>query len=288
MENQLQQLIDWLIHFEGRAAVIFNDLAEALKEDEILSAFLRQLAEDERAHCDCMRNAAAEMENLELEPPPITLDDETREKMEAPFAKIDKMLSTKNLSKETVIECMIETEFSEYNDFFLFAMESLQKDSKEIQHAAAMIDKHRLSIEEFLGFLPEGERYIEKIKALSPIWKAKMLIVENDRITAKLLSSVLKCLGQIEFVANGEEGLRKMAGNYYDAIITDYEMPVMDGIGFYKKAAIKDPDIKSRFVFFSGRLTAKEIDFIQSEGVKYLVKPSSVKLIKETVAGVLG
>ena len=58
----------------------------------------------------------------------------------------------------------------------------------------------------------------------------KILIVEDDRELRQLFSHVLLKNGYtVNGVSNGQEGLDAMDSSYYDLIISDVMMPVMDG-----------------------------------------------------------
>lgn len=58
----------------------------------------------------------------------------------------------------------------------------------------------------------------------------KILIVEDDRELRQLFSHVLIKNGYaVKGTANGQEALKAMESDYYDLIISDIMMPVMDG-----------------------------------------------------------
>ena len=58
----------------------------------------------------------------------------------------------------------------------------------------------------------------------------KILIVEDDRELRQLFTHVLLKNGYtVKGVSNGQEGLDTLEGSYFDLIICDVMMPVMDG-----------------------------------------------------------
>ena len=58
----------------------------------------------------------------------------------------------------------------------------------------------------------------------------KILIVEDDATLRQLFSRVLTKNGySVKGTGNGEEALSLLDGEYFDLIITDVMMPVMDG-----------------------------------------------------------
>lgn len=63
----------------------------------------------------------------------------------------------------------------------------------------------------------------------------KILIAEDDRELRQLFSHVLIKNGYtVKGVSNGQEALDAMDGNYFDLIISDIMMPVMDGYAFVR------------------------------------------------------
>jgi two-component system capsular synthesis sensor histidine kinase RcsC len=57
-----------------------------------------------------------------------------------------------------------------------------------------------------------------------------VLIADDDATVRELLATILgttECT--VDLVSNGLEAIRAFAGRHYDLVITDFEMPVMDG-----------------------------------------------------------
>jgi CheY-like chemotaxis protein len=71
----------------------------------------------------------------------------------------------------------------------------------------------------------------------------KILIVEDERLFAQLLSDALRALPNVtvEVAENGALALEMFERNEYDLIFTDIHMPEMNGVEFLKKIrAIND------------------------------------------------
>ncbi len=79
--------------------------------------------------------------------------------------------------------------------------------------------------------------YSEPTKSIIPIMDEKtvlpykILIVEDSLLNRNLIISMLKRLGylQVETAENGQEALEKVAGQVYDLILMDCQMPILDG-----------------------------------------------------------
>ena len=63
----------------------------------------------------------------------------------------------------------------------------------------------------------------------------KILIAEDDRELQQLFSKVLMQNGYtVKGVSNGREALEAMDGEFFDLVISDIMMPVMDGYSFVR------------------------------------------------------
>ena len=64
----------------------------------------------------------------------------------------------------------------------------------------------------------------------------KILIAEDDRELRQLFSHVLMKNGYtVKGVSNGKEALEAIDNDYYDLIMSDIMMPVMDGYEFVRQ-----------------------------------------------------
>lgn len=74
----------------------------------------------------------------------------------------------------------------------------------------------------------------------------KILIAEDDRELRQLFSHVLLKNGYtVKSVTNGKEALEALDNDYYDLMISDIMMPVMDGyelVRVLREAGDKTPD----------------------------------------------
>ena len=64
---------------------------------------------------------------------------------------------------------------------------------------------------------------------------AAILLAEDDPVTRMLMTRFLKKAGyEVDAVADGTEALEHMTKHYYPFLVTDWEMPEMDGIELCK------------------------------------------------------
>ncbi len=64
----------------------------------------------------------------------------------------------------------------------------------------------------------------------------KLLIVEDDNETITLLENILSTLGfDVETAFDGLQGINKITNNSYDLILTDLDMPILNGYDMIEK-----------------------------------------------------
>ncbi|HIX87218.1 MAG TPA: response regulator transcription factor [Candidatus Parabacteroides intestinigallinarum] len=103
----------------------------------------------------------------------------------------------------------------------------------------------------------------------------RVLLVEDDKNLSFILKSSLEqMIGgyEIEVATNGKEGLEKLASGRFDVIVSDVEMPVMDGVTMVRQVRERYPDVA--IVFITGLTTARDvINGYQSGADFYIKKP---------------
>ena len=279
----MKDIIAWLINIETMAGELYKKASVYFQDDEELRKFLSQLAKDEAWHLNVMESAAEQLQQLDLKENFVALDDETKAKFESPFRKCINHLTSGQLTKASVIDCIIETEFSEWNDIFVCVAKTLKKEIQDFKHTAIKIQGHKRYVEHFLETTPYGSERLQALKNLKPIWTEKILIVDDEPLIVDLLKSMLAKDGEIETAENGKEGLEKLNNKYFKVVISDLDMPLMNGREFYEKAIIQYPNIKGRFLFFTGNLSQETLAFFNDHKIAYMTKPASIKEIRKNI-----
>lgn len=280
----MREIIEYLLKLEKMAGDLYRDAAVFFKADEKFADFLSLLSEDEVFHYDAMVKAGEYSGQMTEEFSAfIGLDSATKEKIEGPFAEIEEKLSGGNLTKETMTGCIVKAEFSEWNHIFLYVVNTFSEKSIEFQRLAAKIQEHKKRIEVFLESSADGRRHLGRIRQGPQLWRERVLIVEDDPVIAELLTVILSEEALVETAENGEEGLRKTNKGYYDVVLSDLNMPIMNGIEFYKQAAARDASIGRRFLFFTAYPQPENLAFFQEHNLRYLTKPANIDEIQTTV-----
>lgn len=112
----------------------------------------------------------------------------------------------------------------------------------------------------------------------------KLLLAEDDDLVRPSLVRRLSKLCEVTAVENGAEALKKAQAEHFDLIVSDVDMPVMNGIEFYKALKKSRPNVNRAFIFLTGRPEA-----VAGLGALVLNKPETAALIeavKEAIRGV--
>lgn len=128
-------------------------------------------------------------------------------------------------------------------------------------------------------------------KSKNKLANKKLLVVDDSVIVRTLTKNILSLEGfNVETVFNPIEAFKKLNQSHYDAIITDLDMPEMNGFEFIEK--LKRDKLKSKIPVFvmSSNNSKEDQEKAKTLGVEsYFIKnnfrqPTFVKKIKETLS----
>ncbi|HRD94966.1 MAG TPA: response regulator, partial [Rubrivivax sp.] len=108
--------------------------------------------------------------------------------------------------------------------------------------------------------------------------RTRVLVVDDDPVVCKSFDRVLSGKGYAVVTAgNGEEALRKIAAEAYDAVFTDIKMPGMDGIAVAEQIRAQRPWLP--VVIVSGYATDQNEARAKAAGVRAVLhKPLSPEM----------
>lgn len=117
-----------------------------------------------------------------------------------------------------------------------------------------------------------------------PDTSMKVLIVDDFATMRRIIRNILNQLGfnNVEEAENGAEAMEKIQAGGIDLILTDWNMPVMDGFGLLKKLKA-DPALKNIPVLMVTAESEKEkvVSAIQAGVNNYIVKPFTAEVLQE-------
>jgi two-component system, chemotaxis family, chemotaxis protein CheY len=123
--------------------------------------------------------------------------------------------------------------------------------------------------------------------------KIKVLIVDDSAVMRKIVERALRQAGldlsEVLEAGNGAEALVQVEKGALDLILSDINMPVMDGLEFLKSLAAMDSAKKIPVVMITTEGSEARVMEAISIGARgYIRKPFTPEQVKERVTSLLG
>ncbi|KAF0250231.1 MAG: response regulators consisting of a CheY-like receiver domain and a winged-helix DNA-binding [bacterium] len=117
------------------------------------------------------------------------------------------------------------------------------------------------------------------------IQQAKVLVVEDEPLTRDVLQAALEKDYQIVFAYDGSKGYETAIEELPDLIISDYMMPIMDGMQLLHKIRATEELKKIPFLFLTAKSrTEDKIEGLEQGASEYLSKPFSIRELQLRVS----
>ncbi len=120
----------------------------------------------------------------------------------------------------------------------------------------------------------------------------KIITVDDSSTMRRIIKNTLKRIGygdEILEAENGKEALEILENNDVDLIITDWNMPVMDGLTFVKKIRSNKKYDDVPIIMVTTEAAKEDIITALKAGVNnYIVKPFTPQVLKEKIEAVMG
>ena len=120
-----------------------------------------------------------------------------------------------------------------------------------------------------------------------------ILIVDDSLPMRSIIKKTIKAagFGKSEFLeaANGKEALNQMKNNWVDMVLTDHNMPVMNGLEFIR--AVKADELLKTIpvvVISTEGNESKIKEFLDADAVGYLAKPFAAEAVRDLIVKFLG
>lgn len=112
---------------------------------------------------------------------------------------------------------------------------------------------------------------ISKQTLIKPIVNAKILVVEDNEINQKVIAGILSA-NSVTIAKDGRDAISKVESQFFDIILMDIAMPVLDGYEATKLIRKKYPDLP--IIGLSANVTIDDIDRAIAVGMNdYISKP---------------
>ena len=120
-----------------------------------------------------------------------------------------------------------------------------------------------------------------------------ILLVDDSLPMRSVLKKTFKAAGysdsEFHEAANGQEALDMVKDKWIDIVISDYNMPVMNGMEFSKELKKDDTFKDTPVVIISTEASQTKIDEFMAHGAtSYITKPFTPETIRNTIINILG
>ncbi len=115
---------------------------------------------------------------------------------------------------------------------------------------------------------------------------ARVLVIDDERDVAELNAEILTRAGfDAQIVYNARDVLKTLDTSHFDAVLSDLNMPGIDGRGVYEAIVERKPELAARTGFLTGdTMGQKSQAFLGEVNRPYIEKPVSPKELREFVS----
>ena len=120
----------------------------------------------------------------------------------------------------------------------------------------------------------------------------KILIVDDSSTMRRIIGNVVMQLGfakdDFDEAEDGVKAWKLLCESHYDIILTDWNMPNMNGLELVKKIRSEGDHMKTPIIMITTEGGKMEVITALKAGVNnYIVKPFNAAILKEKLDGVL-
>ena len=195
-------------------------------------------------------------------------------------ALISKRVYKPPFPHEKAVEIIVEGRDKHFDPDLVEAFLELEDTFRNIALTFADYEEERQMLSGTATADPRSCREIENI-----------LLVEDNEINLEIMHSQLSSLNyNVDTAVNGKDALGKFQQNNYDVILTDIEMPEMNGYELTAAIRQTEEELKSSIPILA--ITASEFDLNEERAKSlgfsgYMLKPLDLELLKAKFAGIV-
>lgn len=119
----------------------------------------------------------------------------------------------------------------------------------------------------------------------------RVLVVDDQQTMRSLIQSALQQIGFVDIATagDGEEGLKSLLSRPAQLVISDFNMPKLDGLALLRAIRAHEPTRKTAFIMLTGRADADLVQRAMQYGVNnYISKPFTAAALKAKIEAVFG
>jgi two-component system chemotaxis response regulator CheY len=117
------------------------------------------------------------------------------------------------------------------------------------------------------------------------------LVVDDQMTMRALIRAALAQIGvtEVREAHDGEDALRALVSRPAHLVISDFNMPKLDGLGLLRAVRAHTPIKNAAFIMLTGRADVELVARARQFGVNnYLVKPFTAQILKQKIEEVFG
>ncbi|GEJ56041.1 MEDS domain-containing protein [Anaeromyxobacter diazotrophicus] len=116
--------------------------------------------------------------------------------------------------------------------------------------------------------------------------RRRVLLVDDEEILVRAYGRLLERDHEVTALTSAAEALRRLeAGETWDAILFDLQMPDVDGVELFEKIELARPELVTRVAFMTGgAFTPRALSFLERNTRPTLAKPIDAAALRELVA----
>ena len=189
-------------------------------------------------------------------------------------ALISKRIYKPPMPHEEAVQIIKEGRGTHFDPDVVDAFLDIQETFRNIAHTYADFDDEQLSLE------LNKENDQKNVNRVDDI-----LLVEDNEINLEIMLSQLTALGfRVDTAINGKEALDRIATKEYDVILTDLDMPVMDGYALVEAVRRLPGEAAHPIAIFA--ITASEYDLTEEKARSlgfngYMLKPLDSQMLQQ-------
>jgi putative two-component system response regulator len=193
-------------------------------------------------------------------------------------ALISKRVYKPPFSHEKAVQIIMEGKGRHFDADIVDAFVELENTFRNIALSFADHDEERQMLSDGKDFKKEKNRSFKNI-----------LLVEDNEINLEIMQSQLTSMGyKVDTAAHGKDALAKFQKKKYDVILTDIEMPEMDGYALAAEIRRMSDDSEQPIPILA--ITASEFDLNEERAKSlgfsgYMLKPLEVDVLEKKLAG---
>ncbi len=118
----------------------------------------------------------------------------------------------------------------------------------------------------------------------------KVLIADDEEPVRSVLITFLNKLGyQTTAVENGQQALLEIQKGDVHLVISDYSMPILNGLEFYARMVVDSPELAEKFILITGTAFTPEVSrFVENHRTPFLEKPFRLPDLASMVEAAIG